>query len=76
MNIIESEYLVITSTWKKGHFKFMGKITSVIGKSKCHSSFDWTAAVAAVAENNKLKNSYFSLFYHLDSVEIITKSQT
>ena len=39
--------LVVTSTWKKCHVKFMGKITSVTGKSKCYSCFDQTAAVAA-----------------------------
>ena len=33
MNIIELENLVVTSTGKKGHFKFMGKIKSVTGKS-------------------------------------------
>ena len=53
MNIIEMRNLVVTSTPKKGHFKFTGKITSVTGKSKCRSSFKQTAAVAAVAENNK-----------------------
>ena len=33
MNIIEMQNLVVTSTWKKGHFKFTGKIKAVTGKS-------------------------------------------
>ena len=33
MNIIELRNLVVTSTGKKGHFKFTGKIKSVTGKS-------------------------------------------
>ena len=40
MNIIKMQNLVATSTWKKGNFKFTGKIMSVTGKSKCRSSFD------------------------------------
>ena len=32
MNIIEMQNLVVTSTWKKGHFKFTGKIKSLTGK--------------------------------------------
>ena len=32
MNIIEMQNLVKTSTRKKGHFKFTGKITSVLEK--------------------------------------------
>ena len=35
LNIIESRNLVVTATLKKGHIKFTGKITSMIGKSKC-----------------------------------------
>ena len=38
MNIIEIQNLVVT--WKKGHFKFMGKNKSVTVKSKCRSRFD------------------------------------
>ena len=56
MNIIEMQNLVVTSTQKKGNFKFTGKIMSVTGKSKCRSPFEKTAAVvavASVAENNK-----------------------
>ena len=34
MNIMEMQNLVVTLTRKKGHFKFMGKITLVTRKSK------------------------------------------
>ena len=34
MNIIELQNLVVTSTGKKGHFKFTGKIKSVTEKSE------------------------------------------
>ena len=47
MNTIEMGKLVVTSTVKKGILKLTGKITSVTGKSKCHSRFELTAAVAA-----------------------------
>ena len=40
MNIIEMQNLVVASSWKKGHFKFMGKIKSVTVKSKCGFRFD------------------------------------
>ena len=44
---------MVTSTPEKCHLRFMGKIMSVTGKSKCHSCFDKAAAVGAVAENYK-----------------------
>ena len=53
--------LVVTSTRKKGNFKFTEKIKSVTGKSKCCSRFDYTvavAALAAVAENNRTLSIY------------------
>ena len=50
LNIIKLRNLVVTSTRKKGNFKFMGKITSVTGKSKYCSRVFLTVAVA---ENNK-----------------------
>ena len=40
MNIINMQNLVVTLPRKKGNFKFMGKITSVTGKSKYRSLFD------------------------------------
>ena len=36
MNIIKMRNLVVTSTVKKGNFKFTGKITPVTGKSNPH----------------------------------------
>ena len=41
MNTIQMQNLVVTSTRKKGNFKFTEKIKSVTGKSKCCSSFEY-----------------------------------
>ena len=35
MSITEMQNLAVTLTQKKGHFKFTGKIKSVVGKSNC-----------------------------------------
>ena len=58
MNIIKLRNLVVTWTQKKGHIKFTGKIMSMTGKSKCRSRFAKTAAVAALAENNKVYSKH------------------
>ena len=60
-----NQNLVVTSTQKECHFKLTGKMKSVTGKSKCCSRFEKTAAVAAVAENNKL----LFLFENFDDIK-------
>ena len=40
MSIIKMQNLLVTSTRKKGNFKFTEKIRSVTGKSECCSHFD------------------------------------